>query len=80
MTKLSEVKSVKVEKNGVCFILGCNIRDDIMKLESTAKTKAFGVPEYMTMFHKSEISVTFRNIEKNDGWIVRICDLKGICA
>lgn len=77
MTKLSKVKKVRVEKNGICFELECSIRGEIIKLESTEKTRVFGVPEYMTMFHKSDISTTFRNA---DGWVVRICDLKGICA
>lgn len=76
--KLSSVKNVKVEKNGVCFNLSCVIRDGVMKLESTAKTKAFGVPEYMTLTYKSDVSACFRNTEKHDGWGVRITCLKGI--
>ena len=66
-------KIVKVEKNGICFELGCSIRGEIMKLESTEKTKHFGVPEHMTRVYNGEKIMTFRNAEKNDGWVVRIC-------
>lgn len=50
---------VTVEKNGVRFELRCNIREDIMKLESTKKTKALGVPEYMTRSYTSKMHDTY---------------------
>ena len=46
------------------FELKAIIRDDIMKLESTAKTRAFGVPEFMTLSYNGGFLKTYRA----NGW------------
>lgn len=42
------------------FELKAKIHDDIMKLESTSKTKAFGVPEFMTLSYNGSFLKTYR--------------------
>lgn len=50
------------------FELIAKIHDDIMKLESTAKTRAFGVPEFMTLSYNGSFLKTYRA----KGWNVTL--------
>lgn len=59
---------VNVEKNGTIFQLKATIRDDIMKLESTPKTKRFGVPEYLQKIFDGAYIQTYYN----KGWSVSL--------
>ncbi len=62
-------RSVRVEKGSMEFNLTLKgIRDDIMRIESTAKTRAFGVPEYLTLCYDGEMIKTY----KSNGWKVRL--------
>lgn len=63
-------RTVTVRKNNASFELRLiGIRDGIMKVASTEKTRAFGVPEYFTCIYSSDLHSTYRG---NNGWSVSI--------
>ena len=63
------MRSITVEKGSTRFELKLKgIRDDIMRIESTKKTKEMGVPEYLTLCFEGEAIKTY----KANGWKVRI--------
>lgn len=61
---------VRIEKkyNGLAFEVEASIRDDIMKIQNTKKTAAFGVPEYLVKFYSGENFDTYGSAD----WNVRI--------
>lgn len=61
--------TVTVTKNGVKFELALiDICDGVMQVESTSKTRAFGVPEYLRCTYASELHTTY----KANGWSVSV--------
>ena len=63
------MNSVAVFKGNVEFNLKLKgIRDDIMRVESTEKPRAMGVPEYLKLIFDGS---TFKTYKAN-GWKVRI--------
>ena len=60
---------VKVRRGSAAFelkVLG--IRDGIMKLQSTAKTRAYGVPEYLQEGFRGHYITIYRS----NGWVVEV--------
>lgn len=59
----------KVTNGNITFELKIKgIRGNIMKLESTGKTKAYGVPEYLTLIFNGSKIRTFAS----NGWKVTL--------
>lgn len=50
------------------FELNAKIREDVIKLESTLKTKAFGIPEFMMLSYNGSFLKTYRA----KGWNVTL--------
>ena len=62
-------RSVRVTNGRVDFYLTLKgIRDNIMKIESTEKTRAYGVPEYLPLKFEGEAIKTYRA----NGWKVTL--------
>lgn len=60
---------VKVKKDSIAFNLKIKgIHDDIMRLEATSKTLAYGVPEYLKLIFDGTCIRTFAA----NGWSVTL--------
>lgn len=64
-----KIENVNIEKGNVRINLNLKgIRDGIMKVESTVKTRGMGIPEYLPLIYDGSTIQTY----KSNGWKVTI--------